>query len=402
MHFLKNTRILTPDISAARHLLIGGGRILWIGENTENLTAIEELTRESLTGLEVIDLEDRWLLPGLVDCHAHITGGGGESGFSSQVPAPLLGRYTSAGVTSVIGLLGTDDLTRNTSALLARTRALNEEGISAWCYTGGYHLPLTTLTGSARSDIVHIDPIIGVGEFALSDHRSSQPTLDELLRVASEVHVAGLMSGKAGVLHLHMGDGERGLELVRRAIAGSELPARVFHPTHVNRRRELFAEALQLVELGCTIDVTAFPVGENENAWSAADAIRIFLDKGLPLDRLTVSSDGGGCLPVFDADGRISSMDVGDASALLETIRELSSDGLALETILPFFTRNPAALMRLAGKGCVATDYAADLLVLDDDLSLWGVMARGQWQRRNHEQLEHGFFEGEAVCARPK
>ncbi|MCZ6559401.1 MAG: beta-aspartyl-peptidase, partial [Gammaproteobacteria bacterium] len=259
MYLLQNAHILTPDISAARHLLIGGGRILWIGENPADLAAMEKSP-----AFEVIDLEDRWLVPGLVDCHAHITGGGGESGFSSQVPAPLLSRYTSAGVTSVIGLLGTDDLTRNTSALLARTRALNEEGISAWCYTGGYHLPLTTLTGSARSDIVHIDPVIGVGEFALSDHRSSQPTLDELLRVASEVHVAGLMSGKAGVLHLHMGDGERGLELVRQAIAGSELPARVFHPTHVNRRRELFAEALQLVELGCTIDVTAFPVGENE------------------------------------------------------------------------------------------------------------------------------------------
>ncbi len=397
MYLLQNAHILTPDISSARHLLIGGGRILWIGENPADLAAMEKSP-----AFEVIDLEDRWLVPGLVDCHAHITGGGGESGFSSQVPAPLLSRYTSAGVTSVIGLLGTDDLTRNTSALLARTRALNEEGISAWCYTGGYHLPLTTLTGSARSDIVHIDPVIGVGEFALSGHRSSQPTLDELLRVASEVHVAGLMSGKAGVLHLHMGDGERGLELVRQAIAGSELPARVFHPTHVNRRRELFAEALQLVELGCTIDVTAFPVGENEAAWSAADAIRIFLDKGLPPERLTVSSDGGGCLPVFDADGRISSMDVGDASALFDTIRELCRDGLALEAILPFFTRNPAALMRLADKGCVASGNAADLLVLDGDLSLWGVMARGQWHRRNHEQLEHGFFEGEAACARHK
>ena len=80
-----------------------------------------------------------------------------------------------------------------------------------------------------------MDAIIGVGEVAISDHRSSQPTLDELLRLASEAHVGGLMSGKAGILHLHVGDGPRGLDLVREALDRSEIPARVFNPTHVNR-----------------------------------------------------------------------------------------------------------------------------------------------------------------------
>src|SRR5205085_7564452 len=139
---------------------------------------------------------------------------------------------------SVVGLLGTDGATRTIRDLVGRTLGLREEGISAWCYTGNYQVPVQTLTGSVRDDIVFIDPIIGVGELAISDHRSSQPTLDELLRVASDVHVAGMMSGKAGVLHLHLGDGPRGLELVRRALDGSELPPRVFHPTHVNRQRK--------------------------------------------------------------------------------------------------------------------------------------------------------------------
>src|SRR5690606_39548569 len=104
------------------------------------------------------------------------------------------------------------------------------------------------------------DALIGIGEVAISDHRSSQPTLDELLRLASEAHVAGLMTGKAGIVHLHLGDGARGLDLVRRALDGSELPPRVFHPTHVNRRRALFEESLELAGRGATIDVTAFPV----------------------------------------------------------------------------------------------------------------------------------------------
>ena len=101
------------------------------------------------------------------------------------------------------------------------------------------------LTGSVRSDLVLLEPLLGIGELAISDHRSSQPTLDEILRLAADAHVAGLMTGKAGILHLHLGDGPRGLELVRRALEQSEIPARVFNPTHVNRRKALFAEAVE-------------------------------------------------------------------------------------------------------------------------------------------------------------
>lgn len=388
VYLLQNARILSPEPCPDRTLLTGGGRVLWMGDEYANAIA-------QAPEVEVIDLGGRCVIPGLVDCHAHVTGGGGESGFASQVPAPMLSRYTQAGVTSVIGLLGTDDVTRTTSSVLARTRALREEGLSAWCYTGGYHLPPTTLTGSVSSDIVHLDPVVGVGELALSDHRSSQPTLNELLRIASDAHVAGMMTGKAGVVHLHLGDGERGLQLVREALDRSELPPRVFHPTHVNRRKALFEEALELANRGCTIDVTAFPVMEGEDAWSAADAIRIYLDRGLPPERLTVSSDGGGCLPVFDGEGRMTSMDIGDASALLETFRELLADGHEPSKVLPFFTRNPATLMRLPRKGTIKKQGDADLIVLDEDLSVWGVMARGEWHIRNKKQVVRGFFEGE-------
>ena len=127
-----------------------------------------------------------------------------------RVPAPMLSRYTRAGVTSVVGLLGTDDVARSTRELVASIHALREQGLNAWGYSGGYHLPPTTLTGSVRGDIVFVDALIGVGEVAISDHRSSQPTLDELLRLASEAHVAGLMTGKAGIVHLHLGDGRAG------------------------------------------------------------------------------------------------------------------------------------------------------------------------------------------------
>ena len=345
------TLLLNGDVYAPEHLghtniLTGGGRILWMGTDRPSFPAY--------LGVRELDLEGRRVIPGLIDGHCHITGGGGEAGPASKVPAPLAESYRKAGVTTVVGVLGTDDVTRSTAELVAGVRALRAQGINAWCHTGGYHLPLTTLTGSVRSDIVNVDCIIGVGEVAISDHRSSQPTLQELLRIAADAHVAGLMTGKAGILHLHVGDGPRGLELIREALSVSEIPARVFNPTHVNRRKALFHEAIALVKThGCYIDVTAFPVGDGEDAYSAADALEIYWESGAPLDRVTVSSDGGGCLPVFDAQGQVVSYDVGSSGALLETVRELVGRGHRLECVLPPFTASVAQLLRFPRNGQV-------------------------------------------------
>ena len=296
-------------------------------------------------------------------------------------------------MTSVVGVLGTDDTTRDTKSLLAQTRALREEGLGAWCHTGGYHFPPVTLTGSVRDDIVHLDPVIGVGELAISDHRSSQPTLDELLRVASDAHVAGLISGKAGIVHLHLGDGERGLDLVRAALHSAELPARVFNPTHINRRKALFDEALSLARAGSTVDITAFPVDEDEDAWAADVALVRYFDSGAPANRITISSDGGGCLPVFNAEGEITSMDIGSPQSLIGTLAALQQRGVALEAALPALTSNVADILRLHDRGRIAVGNCADFLVLDDQFELRDVMIAGIWHVRNGAQKVSGQFE---------
>ena len=384
---IRNAEVYAPESLGRRDLLLGGGKVLWIGTDAPDLPAA--------FGAQVLDLGGRRLLPGLIDGHVHVTGGGGEAGFASRVPAPTLSRYTRSGVTTVVGLLGTDDVARGTRELLAHVNALREEGLSAWGYAGGYHLPPATLTGSVRADLVFIDCLIGVGELAISDHRSSQPTLNELLRIASEAHVAGLMTGKAGIVHLHLGDGSRGLDLVRRALDQSELPPRVFNPTHVNRRKALFEEAIALARRGCSIDITAFPVDEGEDAWSAADALVRYLDSGAPRDRVTVSSDAGGCLPCFDAQGRVCSMDVGHSGALVDTLRELLARGIALQDALPAFTSNVAGLLRLPGKGRIAVGADADLVALDASGAVTDVFAGGRPHLRDGAVLRRGTFESQ-------
>ncbi len=385
LHLLTNANVFAPEPLGIRDILVCAGKIVKVGQKFGELHRSLQVQQR--------DLQGRRVIPGLIDGHVHITGGGGEAGARTRVPPIPLGRFTRAGVTTVVGLLGTDDLTRNTSALITTVNGLREEGLSAYCYTGGYHFPPATLTGSVRSDIVHIDCIIGVGELALSDHRSSQPTFDELLRLASEAHVAGLMTGKAGLAHLHMGDGERGLSMVRRALKEYELPPRVFNPTHVNRKKALFEEACELSKQGCAIDVTAFPVEEGEDAWSAADALQRYLDQDFPPDRITISSDAGGCLPVFDRQGELLSMNFGQSRALIKTLKELLDSGCDLARVLPAFTSNVAGLLRFHHKGRIAEGKDADLVVLDDSHQMTDVMANGKWHVADNKQIVYGTFE---------
>jgi len=385
LHLLTNARLFAPEPSGLRHILIGGGRFLFIGETIPELDAALDVS--------VTDLDGASVIPGLIDGHAHISGGGGETGPASRVPPVGLSQFTNVGVTSVVGVLGTDDLTRNTQTLVTQAYGLREEGLSAWCHTGGYHYPLTTLTGSARSDIVNIDPIIGVGELALSDHRSSQPTLDEFLRVASEAHVAGLMTGKAGIVHCHLGDGARGLSLIRDALTHSEIPPRVFNPTHVNRNPDLFEEAIALTAEGCVIDLTAFPDGHTDPGYSAAEAFIRYQKAGCPAIQLTISSDGGGCLPHFDRQGNLTRMGVGTSSTLMETVRTLVGEGVAIEDILPCLTSNVSALLKLHSKGRIATNMDADLVVLNDKHAVTDVMCNGRWHVRNEQAIVLGTYE---------
>lgn len=386
---LRDADVFAPRALGLCNVLIGGGRILWIGPPRDMPEPPASLRAQA----QVLDLAGMRLIPGLIDLHAHLTGGGGEAGFSTRVPPQPLTRFTRAGVTSVVGLLGTDDVARSPRELLASVHALREEGLNAWAWTGGYHLPPATVTGDLRTDLTFIEAILGIGEVAISDHRSSQPQLPELLRLAADAHLCGLMTGKAGLLHLHLGDGPRGLDLVREALAHSELPPRVFNPTHVNRRRALFEEAIALAQRGCSVDVTAFPVAAGEDAYAAAEAVERYVSSGAPPGRITVSSDAGGCLPHFDADGHVSAMQVGSAGALLQSLRELELRGMPLAQALPPFTSNPARLLRLSAKGRIDVAADADLVALDAGGAAHTVVIGGTIHVRAGQCLERGTFE---------
>ncbi|MBK9649320.1 MAG: beta-aspartyl-peptidase [Deltaproteobacteria bacterium] len=379
---LRGGDLYDPEPRGRGDLLLAGRHIAALGDGLSDAPSGWPVEEVDVSGLLVV--------PGLVDTHTHMTGGGGEGGAHTRVPPLFVEQLTRAGVTTAIGLLGTDGTTRSLAELLASARGLAHYGLTALTYTGGYEVPPPTLTGSVRGDLVHVDRMVAVGELAISDHRSAQPTLHELLRIAADAHVSGLMTGKAGLVHLHLGDGPRGLSLVREALAVSELPPRVFHPTHCNRNRRLWEEAKDCAPLGLTIDVTAFPKEGDEP--SAGEALAEWLLGGLPPARLTMSSDGGGCLPRFSPDGDLLGMGVGDARGLLDALREATALGVPFQRALATCTANPAALFRLRQKGQLAPGLDADVTLLTPELTVWGVIAGGRWLVREGRAVVGDLF----------
>lgn len=360
---LRGGLLHTPTFIGAGDILVGGGKIL--GLFTNNLPS------EFLKQATVLDITGSYITPGLVDSHAHVTGGGGEEGPVSRVPEPHLSDFVGAGVTSVVGVTGTDSITRSLDALLAKVRALNKEGISAWMHTGAYRVPTPTLTGQVMRDLVTVEQVIGV-KIALSDHRGSQPTFSELLRLASDARTGGLVGGKAGVVNCHIGSGDERLGLLWEIVRRTPIPARQFLPTHVSRTTKLLDDGKKWLEAGGSVDLTAQVTKDK-----TARVLTELKAETSPLDRVTVSSDAFGSLPKFDKDGEFVGMGVAKPDTLLGVVTSLvKNHGWELEQALPFFTSNPASILKLP-KGYIKVGSDADLLVLGEDLKLEYVFSRG-------------------------
>ena len=284
-------------------------------------------------------------------------------------------------------------------SLLAKAKGLEEEGITTYIYTGSYQVPVHTLTGSLMKDIMMLDPVIGAGEIAVSDHRSSQPSFEEFVRIAADARVGGMLSGKAGVVNVHLGDSPRMMDLILRAVHETEIPVTQFLPTHVNRNEALFRQSIQFALEGGTVDLTG---NEDIDYWETiCDEVRVckgirrLLDAGVSSDNFTISSDGQGSLPIFNAKGEYQGIGIGKASCLLKEVREcVTRENIPLEIAIKPITSNPAKILKLSSKGQIKAGMDADLCLLRrEDLTLHTVIAKGRIMVREGKALVYGTFE---------
>lgn len=389
---IRNAKVYQPEYAGVKDILILGDRIAAVGEHLKadfgDSLEVQEINGEGMAAV-----------PGFIDSHEHILGGGGEGGFHTRTPEASLGDLIRNGITTVVGCIGTDGVGRDMAALLAKAHALENEGITTYTYTGSYQVPVHTLTDSLMKDIMMLDKVIGVGEVAISDHRSSQPTFEEFARIAADARVAGMLSGKAGIVNVHLGDSERRLDLIRRVIHETEIPASQFLPTHVNRNEALFEECLDFAAEGGTIDFTG---NEDIDYWETiCDEVRVcrgirrLLERGISSDRFTISSDGQGSMPVFNAQGEYQGIGIGKASCLLKEVREcVKKEDIPLETAIKGITCNPASILKLDRKGRIKEGFDADICLLEEGtLKLNTVIAKGQVMIKDGEQKVFGTFE---------
>lgn len=382
---LKNGNVYGPQDLGKNDILIVDKTIAYIAKDISGFSNIPIIETIDVTGCTVV--------PGFIDQHVHIIGGGGEGGFATRTPEIKLSELVSSGITTVIGTLGTDSVTRHLESLLAKARGLEAEGISTWIYTGAYDVPSPTFTGDVRSDIILIDKVIGA-KVAMSDHRSSQPTKAEYARLAAQARTGGMLSGKAGVLHLHMGEGPRRLDWIFDLLAETEIPITQFRPTHLNKTREFLMEGIRFAKAGGMLDITTSTPAVAPKRIQPPEALKICLQENVPLDRITMSSDGNGSMPAFNEQKELIGLIAASPHSLYTALRDIVQQGiLPLPDALRTITANPAAALNLPRKGKVAAGYDADIVVLDDNLNIRHVFAKGRCMLRDYRVKVKGAFE---------
>lgn len=390
MLLIRNADLYAPEHLGPSDILIAGERVLAVcpaGEIASvPLGAFDD-------ALQVIDAGGCLVAPGIIDRHVHFNGAGGEGGPAHRTPPLQLSSFIKAGVTSAVGMLGTDGVARALPELLMKARGLEEEGISTWILTGSYGLPSPTLTGSVQRDLCLIDKVIGL-KLAISDHRSAHPSVEEIRRAVSDVRAGGILSGKAGFLCVHMGSEKEGLEPLLRAIEGTDIPIAQFAPTHISRTEALLEQSVEFGRRGGLLDITAAPGKKPLFGMGTSVAVARLLEGGVDPKNITLSSDGNGSMPSFNEKGEMTGMRVGPLDSVVESVAEMLRDGaLPREQVFSFVTANPAAHLKLPRKGRLKPGFDGDLIMLDGAFRLRTVVAKGRVLMDEGEVVVKGTFE---------
>ncbi len=385
MILIKRCEVFSPRPLGRKDVLLAGRTIVAIED---------EISPPAGVDVDVIDAGGLTMVPGLIDGHVHIAGAGGEGGPATRTPELRLSQLLDGGITSVVGCLGTDGMTRSVESVLMKAKALRAEGVSAWILTGSYQVPTPTLLGDVGRDIALIDEVVGVGEVSIADHRSSGPTPEDLIRLAGHARVGGMLGGKAGIVNFHMGDAKDPFRIIHQVVERSELSYKQFLPTHCNRNNYIYDDAKEYGKQG-QIDITAssypyFP----EYEIKPSQAIRELLEVGVPLEHITMTSDGCGSLPDFDENGNLVKLETGLPKSILEELRDaVRSEGVDLEKALAVVTSNPARIFGLSGKGEVAPGADGDVVLLDREFNVIHMAAMGQLMVRDGEIVVRGTFD---------
>ncbi len=386
---IKNIHVYAPEDLGIKDVVITSNKIEGIYDNVE--------IPNNFVAIEIINGKGKLLYPGFIDNHVHILGGGGEGGFKTRTPEMQLSTLIEAGVTTVVGCIGTDGVCRNMRSLIAKAKGLEEEGITTYCYTGSYEIPVKTITDSIKGDMMMLDKVIGVGEVALSDHRSSQATYQDFVNTVASTRVGGLLSGKAGIVNVHLGNGARRLEYLSKLIDETEIPPTQVLPTHINRSDKLFYEGEAYAKRGGFIDLTTSsdPNFLEPGEIRAGEGLATLLKNGVDIEHITFSSDANGSMPKFDEKGHLVGLGICSVASLYREVKEsIKEHNVPIEDAIKVITSNVANILKLDNKGRIIEGRDADFVIVDQEsLDIDMVIAKGKIVVENGEAVVKGTFE---------
>lgn len=376
---IKNARVFAPKDLGVVDVLMANERILAVGKDLA----------PNLPDLQTVEAGGMIMTPGFFDQHIHVTGGGGEGGPATRTPELVLSELVACGTTDVVGVSGTDYTTRSIPNLLAKVRALQAEGVSAWMYTSNYRCPPTLLTDSIGNDLFFIPEVLGV-KIALGDHRSSFPDVQTVLSMLADIRVGAMLAGKIGFLHIHNGN-IPGAFAMYEEIVSRGFPVKHIRPTHCGRIRHVFDSAVQFALKGGWIDITT---GASCCFDHPAQTVVEAIAAGVDPTHITLSTDGHGSVPRFNDKGEMVGLGVGGVDGnLKETIRLIRDHNMPIEQALTFTTSNVAGALGIKGHGVIETGACANACLFTEDFELKGVFARGREMMRDGEILVKGTFE---------
>ncbi len=370
---LKDATVYSPEFIGNKDILLCFDKVALI-EDKINPTGLKDV--------EIVNCDGKIVFPGFIDLHVHITGGGGEGGFTTRTEEAKAEDILKYGITTVVGVLGADGVTRNMPNLYAKARQLELEGLSTYIYTGSYQVPVITLTGNIQNDMVFVDKVIGVGEICLADSRAFEPSFDEISRIAAQTRNGAIISGKAGLVHFHLGLGESAMEYMFRLSNETLIPKQHILPTHVNRTKVLFNRALEYLKQGGNIDLTAgfIPSDTDKECVATYDALRIILDRNLDFSGITISSDAYGSVPTFDENGNVVSSETVSCKILFDEVRTaIKHRAIPVETAIGIITKNAAQRLKIDDrKGTLEVGKDADCVICDSALNIVNVISKGK------------------------
>lgn len=374
---IKNANVFAPQPLGKKDILLCFDKIVAIEDSLDGIQLPGEV--------EILDVENSRVTPGFFDQHVHLTGGGGEGGPATRVPPIMPSQLLRAGITTVCGVMGTEGTTKFPEGLYAKVMGLRQEGLTAYMHTGSYQYPTRTITGSPRKDIITIEPVLGV-KIALADHRCSFPNDDEMLKLVADVRMGGMLSGKKGVLHVHLGDYGGAYEQFERLIARG-LARHHFSPTHTGREPKLFEQAIEFAKKGGVIDITS----GGGNYYPFVECVQRALKAGVDRSRITMSSDGNGSMPKFE-NGIMVAIVAAPVNANHMMLKEMVANGIDFETALMMTTSNVADSLGVK-EARLQPGMTANLCVLKDSLDIDTVIARGVTWIQNGKSIKLANFE---------